>query len=140
MAGFLLNRLWQSIILLVIVSIIGFVVLNMIPGGPLSQFALDASMTQEDIERLTRQLGLDRPLLLRLRMLRNKAHVFMAGSQTVPFFEYHGLPAMLKKGTKQQAGQAPLPLTPTLPPATGSAELPLDPQVAGQCSGTTPCP
>lgn len=65
MAGFLLNRLWQSIILLVIVSIIGFVVLNMIPGGPLSQFALDASMTQEDIERLTRQLGLDRPLLLR---------------------------------------------------------------------------
>ena len=79
-------------------------------------------------------------LLLRLRMLRNKAHVFMAGSQTVPFFEYHGLPAMLKKSTKQQAGQAPLPLTPTLPPATGSAELPLDPQVAGQCSGTTPCP
>ncbi len=79
-------------------------------------------------------------LLLRLRMLRNKAHVFMAGSQTVPFFEYHGLPAMLKKSTKQQAGQASLPQTPTPPPATGSAELPLDPQVAGQCSGTTPCP
>src|SRR5690606_1454540 len=72
---FLFNRLWQSIILLVIVSIIGFTVLNMIPGGPLSQFALDASMTQADIERLTRQLGLDRPLLLRYfdwawRMLR----------------------------------------------------------------------
>lgn len=65
MAGFLFNRLWQSIILLVIVSIIGFTVLNMIPGGPLSQFALDASMTQADIDRLTRQLGLDRPLLLR---------------------------------------------------------------------------
>ena len=79
-------------------------------------------------------------LLLRLRMLRNKAHVFMAGSQTVPFFEYHGLPAMLKKNTKQQAGQASLPQAPTPPPATGSADLPLDPQVAGQCSGTTPCP
>ncbi len=79
-------------------------------------------------------------LLLRLRMLRNKAHVFMAGSQTVPFFEYHGLPAMLKKNTKQQAGQASLPQAPTPPPAAGSADLPLDPQVAGQCSGTTPCP
>lgn len=75
MAGFLFNRLWQSIILLVIVSIIGFTVLNMIPGGPLSQFALDASMTQADIDRLTRQLGLDKPLILRYfdwawRMLR----------------------------------------------------------------------
>ena len=79
-------------------------------------------------------------LLLRLRMLRNKAHVFMAGSQTVPFFEYHGLPAMLKKNTKQQASQASLPQVPTPPPAAGSADLPLDPQVAGQCSGTTPCP
>ncbi len=65
MAGFLLNRFWQSVVLLLIVSMIGFVVLNMIPGGPLSQFALDASMTQEDIDRLARQLGLDRPLVLR---------------------------------------------------------------------------
>lgn len=65
MLGFLLNRFWQSIILLLIVSIIGFIVLNMIPGGPLSQFALDSSMSQEDVDRLARQLGLDRPLLLR---------------------------------------------------------------------------
>ena len=79
-------------------------------------------------------------LLLRLRMLRNKAHVFMAGSQTVPFFEYHGLPTMLKKSAKQQAGHATAPTAPVSPSATGSADLPLDPQVAGQCSGTTPCP
>jgi len=65
MAGFLLNRFWQSVVLLLIVSMIGFIVLNMIPGGPLSQFALDASMTQEDIDRLASQLGLDRPLILR---------------------------------------------------------------------------
>jgi len=79
-------------------------------------------------------------LLLRLRMLRNKAHVFMAGSQTVPFFEYHGLPSMLKKSAKQPAGQAMLPAAQTPPSTTGSTDLPLDPQVAGQCSGTTPCP
>ena len=79
-------------------------------------------------------------LLLRLRMLRNKAHVFMAGSQTVPFFEYHGLPSMLKKTAKQQPEHAVAPTAPTSPTATGSTDLPLEPQVAGQCSGTTPCP
>ena len=78
-------------------------------------------------------------LLLRLRMLRNKAHVFMAGSQTVPFFEYHGLPSMLKKSASQQAGHAVAPTASASPSATGSADLPLDPQVAGQCSGVTPC-
>lgn len=78
-------------------------------------------------------------LLLRLRMLRNKAHVFMAGSQTVPFFEYHGLPSMLKKTARQPAGQAQAPAAQTPPSPIGSADLPLDPQVSGQCSGTTPC-
>ncbi|MGY2939398.1 ABC-type dipeptide/oligopeptide/nickel transport system permease component [Bradyrhizobium sp. GM6.1] len=38
MPGFLLNRFSQSIVLLVIVSIIGFTVLNFMPGGPLAQF------------------------------------------------------------------------------------------------------
>ncbi len=40
MVSYLLNRLWQSLVLLVLVSIIGFAVLNLAPGGPLSQFAL----------------------------------------------------------------------------------------------------
>jgi peptide/nickel transport system permease protein len=62
MRGFLLNRLSQSLALLVIVSIIGFTILNLIPGGPLSQFARDPSMTQQDMERLAEQLGLNRPL------------------------------------------------------------------------------
>ena len=46
MAEFLLKRFMQSIVLLVIVSIIGFVVLNLIPGGPMAQYAHDAGMTQ----------------------------------------------------------------------------------------------
>ncbi|MBR1192129.1 ABC transporter permease [Bradyrhizobium sp. AUGA SZCCT0240] len=62
MRGFLLNRLSQSLALLVIVSIIGFTILSLIPGGPLSQFARDPGMTQQDIERLAEQLGLNRPL------------------------------------------------------------------------------
>jgi peptide/nickel transport system permease protein len=62
MRGFLLNRLSQSLVLLVIVSIIGFTILNLIPGGPLAQYGLDPGMTQEDLDRLKEQLGLNRPL------------------------------------------------------------------------------
>ena len=62
MAEFLLKRFMQSIVLLVIVSIIGFVVLNLIPGGPMAQYALDAGMTQDDKDRIAAQLGLDRAL------------------------------------------------------------------------------
>ena len=64
MRGFLLNRLSQSLVLLVIVSIIGFTILNLMPGGPLAQYGLDPGMTQEDIARLEEQLGLNRPLLV----------------------------------------------------------------------------
>lgn len=78
-------------------------------------------------------------LRLRLHMLRNKAHVFMAGSQSVPFFEYHGLPAMLKKNSNPVAAQKFSPAPQTPPPTAASPDLPIDPQIAGECSGTTPC-
>lgn len=64
MTAFLLKRFMQSIVLLVIVSIIGFTVLNLIPGGPMAQYALDPGMTQADMDRLAEQLGLNRPLLV----------------------------------------------------------------------------
>ena len=62
MARYVANRLAQAMMLLVIVSAIGFAILHLAPGGPLSQFAVSGQMTQEDLDRVTRQLGLDRPL------------------------------------------------------------------------------
>jgi len=62
MANYLLGRLWQSLILLVLVSIIGFAVLNLAPGGPLSQYTLTPGMTQEQLNRIAEQMGLNRPL------------------------------------------------------------------------------
>jgi len=62
MRGFLLNRLFQSAVLLVIVSLIGFGTLSLMPGGPTAQYGLDPGMTQADLARLKQQLGLDRPL------------------------------------------------------------------------------
>jgi peptide/nickel transport system permease protein len=46
------------------VSVIGFAILHLAPGGPLSQFAASGDMTQEDLDRLAKQMGLDRPLPL----------------------------------------------------------------------------
>lgn len=62
MLNFLLNRLFQSIVLFFVVSVIGFTILNMIPGGPLAQFTLDPSVTQADLDRIAEQMGLNRPL------------------------------------------------------------------------------
>jgi peptide/nickel transport system permease protein len=62
MPAFLLSRFMQSVVLLVIVSIIGFTVLNLMPGGPLAQYGLDPGMTAEDLARLKEQLGLNQPI------------------------------------------------------------------------------
>ncbi len=64
MSGFLLRRLGQSLVLLVLVSVVGFAILHLAPGGPLSQFASGSDMTQEDLDRIAEQLGLNRPLPL----------------------------------------------------------------------------
>jgi peptide/nickel transport system permease protein len=61
-SAYLLRRLGQSIVLLLIVSAIGFALLHLAPGGPLSQFALTPGMTQADLARIAHQMGLDRPL------------------------------------------------------------------------------
>jgi len=60
--NFLARRLIQSLVLLWIVSVIGFALLHLTPGGPLSQFANTPGMTDEDLNRLAEQMGLNRPL------------------------------------------------------------------------------
>ncbi len=75
MLPFLARRAIHSVVLLLIVSVIGFVILHLAPGGPLSQFAASGDMSQADLDRLSAQLGLDRPLPIQYvewlwRMLR----------------------------------------------------------------------
>lgn len=77
---------------------------------------------------------------LRLRLQRNRAHIFNAGSRTVPFFEYHGLPAMLKKQAAPRHAEPVIHFSAPGDPGRSDAFLPLEPQVAGQCGGPAPCP
>ncbi|MGJ4857331.1 ABC transporter permease [Labrys sp. La1] len=62
MLRYLAGRLWQSLILLLLVSVIGFAVLTLAPGGPLSQYTLTPGMTKEALDRIAEQMGLNRPL------------------------------------------------------------------------------
>ncbi len=62
MANFLLGRLVQSLVLLFIVSVIGFAVLHLAPGGPLAQFALTPGISHAELARMAHQMGLDQPL------------------------------------------------------------------------------
>ena len=64
MTRFLVGRLWQSVILLILVSLIGFLVLHLAPGGPLSQFALSPGMTKETLDRISEEMELNRPLVV----------------------------------------------------------------------------
>src|SRR5689334_7064999 len=64
MARFLINRLIQSAVLLLGVSIVGFAIMHLAPGGPLAVYTLNPTITAQDIERLRSVLGLDQPLPL----------------------------------------------------------------------------
>jgi peptide/nickel transport system permease protein len=105
MRGFLLNRLSQSLILLLIVSVIGFVVLNLLPGGPLAQFGLDPGMTQDDLDRLKEQLGLNRPLWIQYldwawRLLQGDwGHSFRDGATVLAVIGRHVFATLLLMGT-----------------------------------------
>jgi peptide/nickel transport system permease protein len=59
---YLIRRLGQSLVLLVLVSAIGFALIHLAPGGPLAQFTLTPGMTSADLARIAHQMGLDRPL------------------------------------------------------------------------------
>jgi peptide/nickel transport system permease protein len=62
MTSFLLRRATTSIFLLVGVSAIGFGILHLVPGGPLSLLAQNGQMSQADLNRLAIQMNLNAPL------------------------------------------------------------------------------
>ena len=62
MTRFLLRRSVQALLLLLVISLLVFVLLHAAPGGPLAIYLSNPNVRPEDIERLRRALGLDRPV------------------------------------------------------------------------------
>lgn len=63
MLRFLLNRLGQSVVLLLIVTVITFFLINLAPGGPASTMRMEAS--PEERQAMIEKLGLDQPIFVR---------------------------------------------------------------------------
>lgn len=59
---FLARRLAQTLPLLLVISVLVFALIHAAPGGPLDMYLDNPNVRPEDIERLKRSLGLDRPL------------------------------------------------------------------------------
>ncbi|MBV9750553.1 MAG: ABC transporter permease [Acetobacteraceae bacterium] len=62
MRRYALSRLGQAALLLVGVSVIGFALMHLAPGGPLAVYTLNPTVTAQDIERVKHQFGLDQPV------------------------------------------------------------------------------
>lgn len=62
MLRFAARRLAQSVPLLVVVSLVVFALIHAAPGGPLALYLDNPNVRPQDIERLRRAMGLDRPL------------------------------------------------------------------------------
>jgi peptide/nickel transport system permease protein len=59
---YIIKRLLQAIPLLIGVSIIGFAMMHLAPGGPLAVYTLNPTITAQDIERIKHIFGLDQPI------------------------------------------------------------------------------
>ena len=64
MTRFVLRRLLESIPLLAIISLLVFALLQASPGSPLAQLERDPTISQDDIERIADELGLNDPFLV----------------------------------------------------------------------------
>ena len=64
MFQFIVKRLLQAIPLLIGVSIIGFAMMHLAPGGPLAVYTLNPTITAQDIERIKHVFGLDQPIYI----------------------------------------------------------------------------
>jgi peptide/nickel transport system permease protein len=89
MRAFLLRRLVQNAILLLLISALVYFILYLVPGGPFDQLragASDAAAQEAQIRRLNQLLGLDRPLHERyLRWLGNAIRGDFGSSWSVAF-------------------------------------------------------
>jgi len=61
---YIIKRILQAIPLLIGVSIIGFSMMHLAPGGPLAVYTLNPTITAQDIERIKIVFGLDQPVYI----------------------------------------------------------------------------
>ncbi len=61
MAIYTLRRLLQAVPLMLFISILLYLILDHMPGGPLAPYMMNPHITAADIARLRHNFGLDQP-------------------------------------------------------------------------------
>lgn len=62
MLNYIIRRLLQAVPMLFLLSLILFMLINIVPGGPLAGYGRTRRINPEKVEQLKRQFGLDKPL------------------------------------------------------------------------------
>jgi peptide/nickel transport system permease protein len=62
LGSYILRRILQSVVILLLLSIVFFALVNLAPGGPLAGYGQSRHVRPEMVQILRRQLGLDKPL------------------------------------------------------------------------------
>ena len=101
MFRYVLNRLGQSAILLIGVSVVGFALMHLAPGGPLALYTLNPTVTAQDIERVKHLFGLDQPVYVQYLkwaagMLTGNWGYSFFGGQSVATIVLERIPATLE--------------------------------------------
>ncbi len=65
MTQYIIRRLFQSMLLLLVLSALFFALISSVPGGLLSAYSENPDMTPEDLARLRAKYGLDDPVIVR---------------------------------------------------------------------------
>src|SRR5512137_385880 len=59
---YFLRRILSAIPVMLVITFATFLLMQMLPGGPLAAYENNPEITQKDIERLRHEMGLDRPI------------------------------------------------------------------------------
>ena len=62
--AYILKRIFQTIPLLIIVSLISFFIIRLSPVDPLAELRLNPSVSQETLQKESERLGLDKPVIV----------------------------------------------------------------------------
>ena len=62
MGKYIIRRILGTVPLLLLITFVSFVIMQSVPGGPLSVYRNNPRVTAKDLERIEKQLGLDKPL------------------------------------------------------------------------------
>jgi peptide/nickel transport system permease protein len=62
MGRYLVRRLLQAIPVFVAITLLSFILINSVPGGPTARLELDQDIRPEDVERIKINMGLDQPV------------------------------------------------------------------------------